>query len=386
MAAVVAVTGANGHVGNNLVRALLARGREVRALVLGDCASVAGLPLETVEGDVRDLGFLRRALSGVRVVYHTAARISLLMDDGPEVRAVNVRGVQNVVQACQDCGIERLVHFSSIHAYVQEPLRRVLDESRPLVSEAGRAPPYDRSKADGERLVRAAAEQGLSTVVLNPTGIIGPGDFGPSPFGRVLAALGRGALPVIVGGGFDWVDVRDVIDASLRAEEAAPAGARYLLSGHWVTNRELAATVSGITGAPAPRLVVPLAVARLAAPFATAWARWHGKRALLTAVALRDLRGNRCISHARAAAELGFTPRPLDETLADTLRWFGDRPGRSPVSLPHDQCHDLENRTIHLRGEALALARMAGLDRVDQEARGQCAQRASEADGRRDAK
>jgi dihydroflavonol-4-reductase len=328
MAGVVAVTGANGHVGNNLVRALLARGRPVRALALGDCASLAGLPVETLEGDILDLRFLRRALSGARVVYHTAARISLLMDDGPEVEAANVRGVGNVIRAGRDCGIERLVHFSSIHAYVQAPLREVLDESRPLVSGAMRVPPYDRSKADGERLVRAAAEEGLSTVVLNPTGIIGPCDFGPSPFGQVLAALGRGALPAIVGGGFDWVDVRDVVGASLRAEEEAPPGARYLLSGRWIANRELAATVSRITGAAAPRLIVPLAVARLAAPLATAWARSRGKRALLTTVALRDLRGNRCISHARAAAELGYTPRPLHETLVDTLRWFERREWR----------------------------------------------------------
>jgi dihydroflavonol-4-reductase len=188
-----------------------------------------------------------------------------------------------------------------------------------------RVPPYDRSKADGERLVRAAAEEGLSTVVLNPTGIIGPHDFGPSYFGQVLAALGQGALPAVVGGGFDWVDVRDVVNAALRAEEAAPAGARYLLSGHWVANRELAATVSRITGAPAPRLIVPLAVARLAAPFATAWARSRGRRALLTTVALRDLRGNRRISHARATTELGYTPRPLHDTLEDTLRWFARR-------------------------------------------------------------
>jgi dihydroflavonol-4-reductase len=325
MTAVIVVTGANGHVGNNLVRALLARGRKVRALVFGDCASLAGLPLEALEGDILDAGFLRRSLSGARIVYHTAARISLLMREWPEVEAVNVRGVRNVIQACHDCGIERLIHFSSIHAYVQEPLREVLDESRPLVEEAVRVPPYDRSKADGERLVRAAAGRGLNTVVLNPTGIIGPCDFGPSHFGRVLIALGRGALPVMVGGGFDWVDVRDVVEASLRAEEAAPAGARYLLSGHWVSNRELAATVSKITGAPAPRLTVPLAVARVAAPLATVWAWSRGTRALLTSVALRDLRGNRHISHARAAADLGYAPRPLHETLADTVRWFERR-------------------------------------------------------------
>jgi dihydroflavonol-4-reductase len=327
MAAMVVVTGANGHVGNNLVRSLLARGRKVRALVLGDCASLAGLPLETLEGDILDLDFLRRAFSGAQAVYHTAGRISLLMNEWPEVEAVNVHGVRNVVRACCDCRVSRLIHYSSIHAYVQEPLHEVLDESRPLVGGALRIPPYDRSKAEGERLVRAAAERGLNAVVLNPTGIIGPFDYGPSYFGRVLAALGRGGLPAMVSGGFDWVDVRDVVDASLRAEESASAGARYLLSGRWVTNRQLAAMVSEITGARPPQWYVPLPLAWMVAPLATARARARGKRGLLTTVALRDLRGNRCISHARAAADLGYAPRPLRETLTDTLSWLRRRGG-----------------------------------------------------------
>ena len=218
--------------------------------------------------------------------------------------------------------MKRLIHFSSIHAYVQEPLLETLDETRPLVDSSMRVPPYDLSKAEGERLVRAAVEQGLDAVILNPTGIIGPHDFGPSYFGRVLLALGRGGFLVMVGGGFDWVDVRDIVDAALRAEEVAPAGARYLLSGHWVSNKELAAMVAEIAGVSPPRLFIPLGVARLAAPLASAWARAAGREALFTTVALRDLRGNRRISHARAAADLGYAPRPLRETLVDTLGWF----------------------------------------------------------------
>ena len=183
--------------------------------------------------------------------------------------------------------------------------------------------------------MRAAVERGLNAVVLNPTGIIGPCDFGPSYFGQVLAALGRARLPAMAGGGFDWVDVRDVVDASLRAEESASAGARYLLSGRWVSNRQLAAMVSEITGARPPLWYVPLALAQMVAPLATAMARARGKRALLTSVALRDLRGNRCISHARASADLGYAPRPLHQTLADTLSWLRQRRGETEGRARH---------------------------------------------------
>jgi dihydroflavonol-4-reductase len=325
-AGLAVVTGANGHLGNNLVRALVAGGRPVRALTFAVCPSLAGVPLETRHGDVRDLAFLQDAFRGAETVYHTAACISLLMDSWPEVEAVNVRGVANVIEACRRAGVRRLVHVSSIHAYVQQPLDAVLDESRPLVSGTSGVPPYDRSKAEGERLVRAAVERGLDAVILNPTGIIGPYDFGPSLFGRVLLELGVGRLPVMVGGGFDWVDVRDVVDAALRAGCEAPPGSRYLLSGHWVSNRRLASIVRSLTNASAVRLFVPLQVARLAAPLATAWARARGRTPLFTSVALRDLQGNRRISHARASAELHYTPRPLQDTLADTLGWF-----RGPV-------------------------------------------------------
>jgi dihydroflavonol-4-reductase len=194
------------------------------------------------------------------------------------------------------------------------------------VTAASAVPPYDRSKADGERLARAAAEQGLDAVIVNPTGIIGPFDFGPSSFGRVLAALARGRLPVLVDGGFDWVDVRDVVDAVVRAGGSAPRGSRYLLSGRWISNRQLAAMVCSLAGVRPVRLFVRLGIARLVAPLATAWARARGRAPLLTSVALRDLEGNRRISHARAAAELGYAPRPLRDTLADTLRWLLVRP------------------------------------------------------------
>jgi len=317
----VVVTGASGHLGGNLVRALLSQGRVVRALIHRDRRSLAGLDVETCPGDVCDPASLRRAFQGADVVYHAAGHISILRDDWPLLERTNVLGMRNVLAAVRACGVRRLVHFSSIDALEQEPLDQPVDESRPLVS-SPHAPPYDRSKALGERELRRAVEQGLDAVILYPTSIIGPYDWRPSHVGDVLLALCRRRLPALVSGGFDWVDVRDVAAGALQAERLAPPGGRYLLSGHWRSVQDLARQVQDLSGVPVPRLVAPLGLARLGAPLATWYCRSTGRRPLFTVVALQALHSNHNISHARATAEFGYQPRPFRDTLADTLTWF----------------------------------------------------------------
>jgi dihydroflavonol-4-reductase len=233
-----------------------------------------------------------------------------------------VGGPRNVVEACLRTGVRRLVHFSSSHAFQQAPLDQRLDESRALVV-SPRAPPYDRSKAAGEREVRQGIARGLDAVILNPTAVIGPHDYRPSHVGQVLLALGRRQMPALIAGGFDWVDVRDVVAGALRAEECAETGASYLLSGHWVSVRELAATVAALSGVPAPRLVCPIWLAAAVAPLAVAWAELRGARPLFTPLSVLALHdNNRQISHARATQDLAYHPRPFRETIADSLEWF----------------------------------------------------------------
>jgi dihydroflavonol-4-reductase len=202
-----------------------------------------------------------------------------------------------------------------------------VDESRPLV-DSQHSSPYERSKAAGEQEVRRAIGLGLNGVILSPTAIIGRCDFRPSHFGQALLSLASGSLPALVAAGFDWVDVRDVVEAALNAEERAQAGARYLLSGHWLSLPEVAALTEEITGVRAPRVVCPMGLARLGVPLASLWAALTGGRPLYTSVSLKALReGNRDVSHARASRDLGYVPRPLRETIKDTLEWF-QRTGR----------------------------------------------------------
>ncbi len=321
---IVAVTGASGHIGANLVRALLKEKRQVRVLVHSGREGLDSPEIQIVLGNVNDPSSLNRLFDGAEVVYHLAARISLSMNDWPEVEAINVLGTRNVVEACQKNSVRRLIHFSSIHA-----LDAVLDETRTLIEDApGRdhCPPYDRSKAAAEREVRQGIENGLDAVILNPTAVIGPYDYQLSHLGEFLLTLARGKLPALVEGGFDWVDARDVVAAALKAEQAAPVGAKYMVSGHWAGVCDLAQMTSEITGISLPGFVCPAWLARGSAPLVTAFNRVTGSRQLYTSVSIRALTHcNRHISHARATRELGYEPRPLRETLADTFAWFQER-------------------------------------------------------------
>jgi dihydroflavonol-4-reductase len=319
-----AVTGASGHLGAALVRRLLDEGARVRAVVRDDTRALAGLDVETVRGDLSDPEGLARAFAGSECVFHFAGRISIAGDPDGSVARTNVLGTRNVVGASVAARVSRIVHVSSIHALADPGRGGTIDESAsPAVGEE--FPAYDRSKAAAEREIQAGISRGLPGVILNPAASIGPYDFKPSRMGRVLLDLARGRTPALVEGGFAWVDTRDVAAAAVAAARSGLPGERYLLAGRWRSVRDVASIVASRTGRRAPRIVVPLRVAALAVPVATAAARALGREPLFTRESLRALDGHRTVSCAKAAAELGFAPRPLEETIADTLEWFHER-------------------------------------------------------------
>lgn len=317
----VVVTGASGHVGANLVRALVARGDEVRVLLRADDRAVRGLAVERVAGDLLEPRSLAALVAGAEVVFHAAAEVSIAGDRDGALERVNVLGTRNLAAACLAAGVRRLVHFSSIHALESPREDLPMDESRPFVVER-EAPVYDRSKAAGEREIQAAAERGLAAVILNPTAIVGPFDFKPSHTGRLIVALARRRMPALVAGGFDWVDVRDVASAALAAGERGRPGERYLVAGHWLPITELAREVARASGAPAPRLVAPLWAARLGVPFVTLYARLLRREALYTAESLRAIRLSREVDGSKGRRELGHAPRPFAETIRDSVDWL----------------------------------------------------------------
>jgi dihydroflavonol-4-reductase len=320
----VALTGSTGHVGTALATLLCERGYSVQAVVHRQTAGLEGLPLRKVNASVTDVESLRQAFTGAEIVFHAAARISITRRDAAEVNRTNVEGTRNVIEACRRAGVRRLLHFSSIEAYSPRPLDSTLDEDRAL-EDGSTGSPYALSKARAEIEVRKAIAGGMDAVIVNPTAVVGPFDTKPSLMGRAVIAFATGAIPLLIEGGYDWVDVRDVAEGALCAAERAPRGARYLLGGRWASMAEMARLVCGTAGRRAPRLTCPLFLARMGAPFSTAFSRVLGKDPLFTAYSLGALRGNRNISHARAEADLGYKPRELAVTVQDTWRWFTER-------------------------------------------------------------
>lgn len=314
---IAAVTGAAGHLGGNLVRALLARGHSVRALVRGDARALDGLDVVTVRGDVRDPGAVDALLDGAEAVFHLAAKVSIDPRDDAEVLALNVQGTRLVAERCVVRTV-RLVHFSSIHALTSHD--GPIDEGRPLAEASAFA--YDRSKAAAERRILDGMARGLDAVIVNPTAVIGPFDFKPSHTGQMLRQLAGRKLPALVRGGFDWVDARDVAAGAIAAAEKGRSGERYLLSGHWCRVRDLANLVCEAAGVRPPRFDVPVAVAMLGVPLAAVHARLTGARPMYTRAALEAVRHHRDVRHDKARHELGYEPRPLEDTVRDTCAWL----------------------------------------------------------------
>jgi dihydroflavonol-4-reductase len=321
----ILVTGATGHIGNTLVRALLDRGQPVRAMLLPgeDAAPLRGLAVEQVRADVLDFTSILAAFDRVTRVFHLAGVISILPGAQRLLRAVNVVGTRHVLQAARQSRIERLVYTSSIHALRRVPHGVLIDESLPYDPE-GALSAYDASKAQASLEVLQAAREGLPATIVCPTGVIGPNDFRRSEIADLVLSCMAGQPQLYVDGAYDFVDVRDVAEGMIQACEHGRPGESYLLGGEQITVRRLLDSVAEITRRGFPRIRVPFGLARLAAKVTPAYYRLSRSRPRITPYSLETLASNSTISHAKAARELHFAPRPLRDSLEDMVAWLRD--------------------------------------------------------------
>lgn len=317
------ITGATGHIGNVMVRQMLARGSQTRVLLLPgeDCRSLDGLDVERIEGNVLSLDALRLAFRGVEVVYHLASLVTLMPGKQELVRRVNVDGTRNVLQAAREMGVRRVVYTSSIHALGRPPMDVVIDESIPFDAQ-NPAGEYDRTKAEASLFVQQAARDGQDAVIVCPTGVLGPYDFRGSEMGMLLWAWARQKVSFLVDGGYDWVDVRDVAQGVILAGERGKTGENYILSGERAVLLRLWQWAREVTGARSMRITVPFPLARAAAPLAALYYRLARTKPQFTEYSLGTIASNSNISNAKARRELGFSPRSLQETVIDTIGWW----------------------------------------------------------------
>jgi nucleoside-diphosphate-sugar epimerase len=320
---IILVTGATGHIGNVLVRKLLEKGEKVRALIWRgeDTTAIEGLDVDFVEGDVLDPESLRAAFRGIWRVFHLAGLISIMPGAVDVLRRINVQGTRNVLRAAKDAAVDRFVYVSSIHAFQPVANGRQIDEDVPF-DPTETAGEYGRTKAEASLEVRAAAEGGLNATIVCPTGVIGPYDFRRSEMGSVILDAALGKTMPYVDGSYDFVDVRDVADGMIRAEQMGRPRESYILSGQRISVRYVLETVRRATGKAFRRVRIPFGIAKAAAAFSPYYYRLKKSRPRFTPLSLEVLRSNSDVSHAKATRELGYNPRGLYESIADTARWF----------------------------------------------------------------
>jgi dihydroflavonol-4-reductase len=316
----VAVTGASGHIGNCLVQELKKREAAIKVLVHKFRSDLDEIDVEIIQGNLLEPESLITLCKGVDVVFHLAAQIAIENRSSEHVYETNVLGTRNMLKAAIHERVRKFIHFSSIHAFQIGSPDQMLNECRSLVETNKTI--YEFTKAEGEREVMKAVKEGLNAVILNPTAVIGPFDYRGSLLGRALLKIYQNKLAFLVPGGYNWVDVRDVVSASIKAIESGRKGENYILSGEYRSLQELSAMISKISGCKIP-VIVPVSLAHIACPFIQIYSSVTKKQPLYTSHSLDILVNSPVnISNAKANLELGFEPRPLEQTLRDTFTWY----------------------------------------------------------------
>ncbi len=321
------VTGAAGHLGNTVLNLLSQNGCHTRALVLEADRDAAQLPADTevFVGDVCDPSSMEgffAAPEGARViVIHCAGIVSIASKYQQIVYDVNVQGTKNVVDLCVDNHVDKLVHVSSVHAIPELP-------SGQTISEISRFNPddviglYAKTKSEATAYVLDAARNGLDASVVHPSGICGPYDYGHGHLTQLVIDWYKGHLTAGVRGGYDFVDVRDVAQGILACCDRGKPCECYILSGHLVSIPELFEMLHQITGHKRVKDFLPLWFVKLTAPLCECYYKLLRQTPLFTSYSLYTLQSNAHFTHQKATDALGYTSRPFEETLRDTVEWL----------------------------------------------------------------
>lgn len=327
----ILVTGGTGHIGNVLVRKLHEQypSEPIRLFLQpGETLDFfAGLTISLSYGDIRNLADVRQAVRGARIVFHLAGIVDTAPRHPELLQSVNIGGTRNIVQACLQESVERLVYVSSVHALPDLPDDQEITEITdfPVPGLQGY---YSRSKSEATAIVYDGIADGLDAVVLFPSGVIGPDDQRLSEMGRLFRYLStQGWLKLVMtfDGAYDFVDVRDVADGILAAARNGLPGDGFILSGHRIALRDMIRLVRLVLGQKQPRIFfAPRWLIQSAAWLTDTLCRLLRIKPFFTPYSVSVLLSNSRLSHEKAARLLGYQPRPLIETFRDTIHWMQD--------------------------------------------------------------
>lgn len=318
------VTGANGHLGSTIIRLLDEKKEEVRALILPEIQDKDKKNIHYYHGDVRDKKSLYNFFCGLNgyevTVIHTAGIIDISDGLSQALYDVNVNGTKNIIELCKENKVKRLVYVSSVHAIPEKGKAIVLKETDRFSMDSVKGG-YAKTKAEATRLVLEAARKGMNAVIVHPSGILGPYDNRGNHMVQLIFEYLDGKLPACVKGGYDFVDVRDVAAGCIMAAEKGYIGECYILSNQYCEISEILELARKYGGGKR-LLVCPVCLAKIISPLIRWDAIRKNKRPLYTSYSLHVLESEGHFSHEKASKALGYHPRPIEQTVRDTVKWY----------------------------------------------------------------
>jgi len=317
------ITGATGYIGSAVVRELLSKGHDVRCLVRGTSSvkNLDGLHLELSCGDIGDIESVRRAVTGCDTVYHLAALYANWLPDPGLMYRVNEEGTRNVMQACGDAGIRKIVYCSSVAAlgaHGQTPA----DESARFNLNSTKDH-YYISKHRAEQVVLHYIRRGLPAVIVNPSNPIGPRDIAPTPTGALIISIIKKRIPAYVDGGINLIDVTDCARGIVAAMEKGRVGEKYILGNTNISIKEYFDQIVKVAGRGlSPFIRLPAWLAVYSGYGYQVLARLNGKPPITSASWVRVGSHYSWWNCAKAREELDLGQRPIEQSLEKAVRWF----------------------------------------------------------------
>ncbi|HZU49247.1 MAG TPA: NAD-dependent epimerase/dehydratase family protein [Mycobacterium sp.] len=330
------VIGANGFLGSHVTRQLVADGADVRAMVrpTANTRSIDDLPVTRFEGDVFDTATLRAAMDGCDDVYYCVVDTRAWLRDPSPLFRTNVEGLRNVLDVAKEAKLHRFV-FTSTYATVGRRRGRVANEDDQIRRRG--LTPYVQSRVQAEDLVlRYVAEEGLPAVAMCVSTTYGAGDWGRTPHGAFIAGAVFGKLPFLMDGiELEVVGVDDAARALILAAERGHNGERYIVSERMMPLKEVVRIAADEAGVPPPRRSISVPVLYLLGAMGSLKARLTGKDAELSLQSVRMMRAEAHVDHSKAVRELGWQPRPVEESIREAARfWMGLRDAKGKSVTP----------------------------------------------------
>jgi dihydroflavonol-4-reductase len=322
----VLVAGASGFVGSHTARLLVKQDRNVRLLLrkTSNAEATKDLPAEVFYGDVLEPASLRPAMEGCGSVFYSVVDPRFWLTDPTPIYRNNVEGLVNAMDAALVCGVERFIFTSTMGTLGLNPNGPVTEDIE--FNWRGRASAYILARLEAEnRFLAYCRDKGLPGVALCVANTYGPEDYQPTPHGKMLWEVAKGAVKYALDAGAPAVDIRDVAEAAALAERYGRIGERYIIANEFISNKDFYTLAAAERGNPPPKLI-PLRAACVAAWIAERVFKILGRKdSLVSTDAVYLSNVFQRMDNGKARRELGWNPRPIAETVRDAVGWFAQR-------------------------------------------------------------